>query len=189
MESALLPSELLARPSFLQVSTLEPRKGYAQLLDAFDHLWLTGTDVNLVIVGRRGWMVSNLVRRIKHHPALNKKLFWFSHATDAELAALYNQSTGVVVASEAEGFGLSVVEGLWYKKPVIARDIPVFREIGDDNLVYFFGKDPEAIAEAVSSVLQSPAKFAAKTIKAISWSESFSEFSCLLKQFSSHFDK
>ena len=50
MESALLPSELLARPSFLQVSTLEPRKGYAQLLDAFDHLWLTGTDVNLVIV-------------------------------------------------------------------------------------------------------------------------------------------
>ena len=184
-----LPAELTQRPVFLQVSTLEPRKGYAQLVSAFEKLWSEGVDVNLVIVGRRGWMVNDLVRRLKRHPELNHRLFWFAHATDDELAALYDTAAGVIVASEAEGFGLSVVEGLWHQRPVIARDIPVFREVGGESLHYFSGKAPEALAEAVRGVLRETGKPVSQTVVPLSWSESFGAFARLVHQFSSPSDK
>ena len=179
-----LPAQITACPFFLQVSTLEPRKGYEQLLSSFDVLWASGLDVNLVIVGRRGWMMSKFVRRLKNHPALNKNLFWFARASDDELRSLYKQATGVVVASEAEGFGLSVAEGLWHGKPVIARDIPVFREIGNDGLIYFSGKSPEAIANAVRIVLNRDPALSITKPRTLTWSESFANFAKLLKKFS-----
>lgn len=184
-----LSSKLTARPLFLQVSTLEPRKGYAQLLSTFETLWSSGADVNLAIVGRKGWLVADLVRRIKKHPELNRRLFWFSYATDAELTALYKNATAVVVASEAEGFGLSVVEGLWHGRPVIVRDIPVFREVGGDSLTYFSGNSPEAIADAVRSVLKHPKSGSIATLKTMTWAESFSAFTDVLHQFSSNLKK
>ena len=49
-----------ARPTFLMVGTLEPRKGHVQTLDAFEQLWQSGDDINLVIVGKQGWMVEEL---------------------------------------------------------------------------------------------------------------------------------
>ena len=179
-----LPAQITAQPFFLQVSTLEPRKGYEQLLSSFDALWASGVKVNLVIVGRRGWMMSKFVRRLKNHPALNKNLFWFAGASDDELLSLYKMATGVVVASEAEGFGLSVAEGLWHGKPVIARDIPVFREIGSDGLIYFSGKSPEAIANAVRIVLHSGPSKSISQPKTLTWTESFANFAQLLQKFS-----
>ena len=179
-----LPAQITARPFFLQVSTLEPRKGYEQLLSSFEVLWASGVEVNLVIVGRRGWMMSKFVRRMKNHPALNKNLFWFAGASDDELLSLYKLATGVVVASEAEGFGLSVAEGLWHGKPVIARDIPVFREIGNEGLIYFSGMSSEAIANAVRIVLhRDPSKSIFKP-KTLTWAESFANFAQLLQKFS-----
>lgn len=165
-------------------SFLEPRKGYEQLLSSFEVLWASGVEVNLVIVGRRGWMMSKFVRRMKNHPALNKNLFWFAGASDDELLSLYKLATGVVVASEAEGFGLSVAEGLWHGKPVIARDIPVFREIGNEGLIYFSGMSSEAIANAVRIVLhRDPSKSIFKP-KTLTWAESFANFAQLLQKFS-----
>ena len=120
------------------------------------------------------------------HPELNRRLFWFSYATDAELVALYKHATAVVVASEAEGFGLSVVEGLWHGRPVIARDIPVFREVGGDSLTYFIGNSPETIAVAVRSVLKHPKSGSFATLRTMTWTESFSAFADVLHKFSSN---
>lgn len=50
---------LRQRVSFLMVGTLEPRKGHQQVLDAFELLWDSGIDVNLVVVGKVGWMSEN----------------------------------------------------------------------------------------------------------------------------------
>lgn len=186
---AKLNPELTARPTFLQVSTLEPRKGHDQLLSAFEALWATGEKVNLIFVGRKGWMVNSLVRRIKRHPELNHRLFWFPHASDAELAALYDQATAVVVASEAEGFGLSVVEGLWHSRPVIARDIPVFREVGGNSPTYFSGNTPEVIVKAVQTVLKCPQSTPVQAPKTLSWATSFADFAQLLHKFSSQSGK
>ena len=60
-------AQLGQKPTFLMVGTIEPRKGHAQTLDAFEMLWRQGTEVNLAIVGKEGWDVDPLVRRLREH--------------------------------------------------------------------------------------------------------------------------
>ena len=85
--------ELASRPTFLTVGTIEPRKGHAQVLDAFELLWKEGVDANLVIVGKQGWMVEALAKRLRSHPERNKCLFWLEGISDEYLENLYAAST------------------------------------------------------------------------------------------------
>lgn len=137
MKHDWLPAPLKKDLYYMQVSTVEPRKGYSDLLAAFEKLWKNGISAALVIVGKKGWMVEELSERIEKHPQKGKLLFWFQNASDEELQSLYHGARAIVFASEAEGFGLAAMEGLYYGKPVIVRDIPVFREIGGNDLTYF----------------------------------------------------
>ena len=171
-------NQLQDRPFFLQVSTIEPRKGHAQLLDAFDLLWKDGIDLSLVFVGRRGWLVRALCRRISRHPELNRRLFWFSGLSDAALNALYDRAQCVVVASEAEGYGLSVVEGANHQKPLLVRDIPAFREVAPQGAHFFTGLKPEALADAVRRVqaLIREDRIPSYSLRPQPWAQSFSDF-------------
>lgn len=139
--------------SFLMVGTLEPRKGHAQVLDAFEQLWRSGQGVNLVIVGKQGWLVDELVQRLRSHPELNKRLFWLEGISDEYLEKVYTASTCLVAASYGEGFGLPLIEAAQHKLPIIARDIPVFREVAGDYAFYFSGQEPSDIATAIKTWL------------------------------------
>ena len=125
------------RPSALMVGTLEPRKGHLDVLAAFDVLWQRNAELNLVIVGRPGWKTEELQAMLHRHPQCGKRLFWLDDATDAALTALYDESTGVIMASHAEGYGLPLLEALGRNKPVLARDIPIFRMHESWGLEYF----------------------------------------------------
>lgn len=140
-------------PTFLMVGTLEPRKGHAQTLAAFEILWAQGIVVNLVIVGKQGWLVEQLVRKLRQHPKLNQHLFWLEGISDEYLEKIYAASTCLIAASEGEGFGLPLIEAAQHKLPIIARDIPVFREVAGGHAFYFAGESPEAITTAVSTWL------------------------------------
>jgi glycosyltransferase involved in cell wall biosynthesis len=142
-------AELNARPSFLMVGTLEPRKGHKQTLAAFDQLWAEGLDANLVIVGKQGWKVEELVETMRHHPVKGKRLFWLEGISDEYLEKVYSASTCLIAASEGEGFGLPLIEAAQHKLPVIARDIPVFHEVADEHVFYFNGKEPADLAKTV----------------------------------------
>jgi len=128
---------LAEKPFVLMVGTLEPRKGHAQIVEIFNQLWLQSVDVRLVIVGKSGWKTEDLQDQLKHHPFVDSMLFWLDNVTDEFLGVLYKACNGVLLASKAEGFGLPLIEAMHYKKPVLARDIPVFREVGKDNVDYF----------------------------------------------------
>lgn len=144
---------LQQRPSFLAVSTLEPRKAQAQILDAVEHLWAQGHDVNLVLVGQQGWKVEPLVERITSHPELGKRLFWLKGISDEYLERVYQASTCLVAASINEGFGLPLIEAARHGIPVIARDIPVFREVAGDAAYYFHAEDGVQLATALNDWL------------------------------------
>jgi len=146
-------SQLCIRPSFLMVGTLEPRKGHAQVLDAFEHLWCSGQDINLVIVGKQGWMVEELVSRLRKHPELNNRLFLLGGISDEYLEKVYAVSTCLIAASFGEGFGLPLIEAAQHKLPIIVRDIPVFREVAGEHAYYFDGNTPEALAQAIEAWL------------------------------------
>ncbi|MDL9999601.1 glycosyltransferase [Variovorax sp. J22P240] len=142
---------LRARPSFLMVGTVEPRKGHAQTLDAFELLWAQGADINLVIVGKQGWLVDELAERLRRHPESGRRLFWLESTSDEYLGRIYGASTCLIAASEGEGFGLPLIEAARHKIPIIARDLAVFKEVAGQNAHYFHGISAQALAEAIQS--------------------------------------
>jgi glycosyltransferase involved in cell wall biosynthesis len=130
-------------PTALMVGTLEPRKGHADVLAAFDCLWRNGHQANLVIVGREGWKNEALQKTLREHPMVGRHLFWLRDASDEALLRLYESCDGVIAASLAEGFGLPLLEALGHGIPVLAREIPVFR-LHEHRGVSYFPVDVEA---------------------------------------------
>lgn len=140
--------------NILMVGTIEPRKGHAQALAAFEQLWQQGIDINLVIVGRPGWLVEKLVARIANHPERGRRLFWFDKADDALLLETYRQASALLMPSEGEGYGLPLIEAARHGVPLIARDLPVFREVAGEHAHYFSGYDPGSLSTAIQSWLK-----------------------------------
>lgn len=130
-------------PFWLMVGTLEPRKGHADILAAFTALWSQGAGNRLVLVGRMGWRVDGLRDAIQAHPEYGGKLLWFDDVDDLELGHIYQACSGVIIASHAEGFGLPLIEALGHDKPVLARDLPIFR-IHEELGVHYFPVDADA---------------------------------------------
>lgn len=142
------------KTSFLIVGTLEPRKGHSQTLAAFEQLWAEDIDANLVIVGKQGWKVDKLADKLRNHPELGKRLFWMEGISDEYLEQIYAESSCLIAASEGEGFGLPLIEAAQDKLPIIARDIPVFREVAGEHAFYFDGKEPSELAAAIQDWLK-----------------------------------
>jgi glycosyltransferase involved in cell wall biosynthesis len=149
--------------TFLMVGTIEPRKGHLQVLEAFDQLWNSGVEVNLVIVGREGWVqlpaserlqIAKTTRAIKEHPELDKHLFWLEDAGDERLEQLYSASSCLIAASYGEGFGLPLIEAAQHHLPILARDIPVFREVAGSHACFFDGESADSLAEAIRDWLR-----------------------------------
>jgi len=170
-----------ALPGFvvLAVGTLEPRKNYEVLLDAMDKL-SPAQSVSLLIVGKVGWSCQGVVQRIAQHPLRGTRIFHFDDADDGELLAAYRRADCLVCASWAEGFGLPVVEGLFHGLPVIASDIAVFREIGEDHCRYFPAGDASGLAQQILAVAReqpkrAPARADIDTL-CPSWLESTRQF-------------
>jgi glycosyltransferase involved in cell wall biosynthesis len=125
------------RPTALMVGTIEPRKGHAQVLDAFEQIWLEGMNVNLLIVGKPGWKTEAFQKRLLNHPRLMNNLFWLNDVTDEFLEKIYAVCYGLILAAEGEGFGLPLVEALNVGKPILARNIPVYQENATDSVCFF----------------------------------------------------
>jgi len=165
-----------SRPTFLMVGTLEPRKGHAQALAAFEQLWSEGTRVNLVIVGKKGWLIEQFAEELRRHEKYGECLIWLDGISDEFLQEIYHSSTCLILASEGEGFGLPLIEAAQYGLPLIARDIPVLREVAGDHAYYFTNdKAPDTLANAVREwlVLHRAGKNPrSDTMRYLSWKES-----------------
>ena len=140
---------LQSRPTFLSVGTIEPRKSHHVTVEAFEHLWASGQDVNLVLVGKQGWLVDDLIAKLQTHPRRGTQLFWLSGVSDEYLARIYQSADCLVTASVGEGFGLPLIEAAQHNIPIIARDLPVFREVAGDHATYFSG-GADALATTIN---------------------------------------
>jgi hypothetical protein len=163
------------------VSTVEPRKGYPQVLAAFERLWEQGLDAQLVIVGKTGWLMDDWIAKIKNHPLKNIKWFWSERVTDEELDQLYRTSTALISASVDEGFGLPLIEAGQYGLPIILRDIEIYREVVGDHGFYFIGFEPEDLADAILVWLDRYRNGdvpSSRGIDVITWKESASQLIC-----------
>ncbi|QJP73672.1 glycosyltransferase family 4 protein [Burkholderia glumae] len=172
-------------PRILMVGTIEPRKGHALVIDAFERLWRDGCQASLSIVGRAGWAVEALTARLAAHPESGKRLHWLAGAGDAELARLYESSDGLILASEGEGFGLPIIEAAAQRLPLLLRDLPVFREIAGDHASYFSSVTAAELAPRLQQWLEAIAAGTAPdsgAIKTLSWHESAIQLKSLISR-------
>ena len=169
---------IAARTSFLMVGTVEPRKGHTVALDAFETLWAEGLNINLVIVGKQGWMVEELAERMRKHPEQGQRLIWVEKASDEYLELVYSASPCLITASEGEGFGLPLIEGAQRGLSLITRDLPVFREVCGDCALYFSG-GAQALADAVRQWLahaQEGTQIRSEDLHYLNWRQSAQRF-------------
>ena len=162
-------------PVVLMVGTLEPRKAYAQALDAMERLWQRGSKARLCIVGRVGWDVRSIQARLAQHAEKGRRLLHLQEASDAELAHCYRNSSGLLYASMGEGFGLPLVEAAHFGLPLLVRDLAVFREVCGASATYFADDRASPLAAALDAFLAGVADgsvTASRSVRAHSWSES-----------------
>lgn len=168
----------VAPETILMVGTIEPRKGHAQALKAMEILWQAESQVQLIIVGKQGWMVEELAERLRTHREIGKRLFWLDKVEDKELQYLYQNCSVLLIASEGEGFGLPLVEAAQYGLPILARDLPVFHEVAGHYASYFSGMTGERLALAIQHWFTRRAQGevpGTKEMPRLSWAESTSQ--------------
>jgi glycosyltransferase involved in cell wall biosynthesis len=133
----------------LVVGTLEPRKNQALVVEAFDRLRHRHEDLGLVIVGRQGWMVDELVERIRSHPEFGRRLLWPDGVDDGQLAWLYRRAFLTVAASRYEGLGVPVMEALHHGCATIASTGGALAEAGDGRVETIDPDDVDGLVVAI----------------------------------------
>lgn len=120
------------RATFVCVSTIEHRKNHMLLLDVWQRLIAAYGEAapRLVLIGRWGVGGQAVRQRYRSDPQLHRFVTIHSHCTDAEIARHLGGACALLAPSKAEGFGLPVAEALRLGVPVIASDLPAFREAG-----------------------------------------------------------
>lgn len=188
-EAASVLAQLERHPSILMVGTLEPRKGYRQVLEAFNLLWQRGIKINLVLVGREGWTdlpddqrrdLPELMACLKTHPEQGRHLFWLNGISDEYLERLYQVCDGLLAASWDEGFGLPLIEAAQHQLPILARDIPVFREVAGAFACYFHAEQPKPLADAILDWLEAKFQPASSDLPWLTWHDSATRLKTLL---------
>lgn len=155
-DKALAALKLPPEPFWLAVGTIEPRKNYPLLLDAYARVRATRPDLPpLYIAGQAGWKESSLEPRIRAL-GLDDHVRCLGFVSDEQLAALYRHCLALIFPTHYEGFGLPVIEALACGAAVIASRVASVPEVvGDAGLLFTPGSEDE-LAEAMTSMLTEP---------------------------------
>jgi glycosyltransferase involved in cell wall biosynthesis len=176
----------LALPSaigrfLLVVGTLEPRKNQRIVLDAFDRLAGSFPDLGLVLVGKEGWMVDELVDRVRTHPEHGRRLQWLGGVDDDQLGWLYEEAYLCIAPSLYEGFGVPVTEALGHGCATIVSTGGAQPEAAGGAAELFEPTDVEGLTRLIERHLTDPshherALAAARAHEAPTWAQTTGAF-------------
>jgi len=140
----------------LAVSTIEPRKNYTTLIEAYYKYYLSETQepYNLIIVGRRGWESKKFYQRLEELQQKTGTIILLDGVQDEQLYSLYQNSAFFCMPSLYEGFGIPVLEALCFQKKVIVSDIPCFREIAQGYGTFLPPQDIDQWATTITKFVE-----------------------------------
>lgn len=117
----------LTEPPLLAVGTVQPRKNYDRLIGAYASLPAEGAPP-LVIVGRPGWEFEETMA-LPAQLGVEDRVRFAGHLSENDVGELMRASVALCAVSTGEGFGLPLVEAMYSGLPILASDIPPFREV------------------------------------------------------------
>ena len=167
-----LPSlqTLPSSPWLAHIGSCIPRKRMDVLLDVVAQVRIKQPDLKLVKVGG-DWTTQQSDQIAKL--GLESAIVHLKNLDRVELATVYRGASLVLVPSDAEGFGLPVIEALACGAIVMASDIPVLREAGGTAAMYAPVADVSAWAEMVQSLMASPTLACPRELR-LAWASQFS---------------
>ena len=142
-----LPKEFI-----LTVGHLEARKDYPTLIEAVAILKRMGHKLPLVIVGNDNGELQK-INSLIHSKNLSEEIILLSGIISEDLCGLYQLCTLFVFPSRYEGFGIPVLEAMASGTPIILSDIPVFKEITENQLIYFPVGNSESLANEIINLI------------------------------------
>jgi glycosyltransferase involved in cell wall biosynthesis len=155
-----LPDGLMPGRFVLMVSTIEPRKGHRLLYNVWRRLITAGViqskEFKLVFVGRRGWMVDDLLQQIRSDEVVSGKIVIMNNVNDDLLKALYEQAAFCVYPSHYEGYGLPICEAFSHGKAVLASTGGALPELTQGLSPCLDPKDEEAWYRSIKEWIENP---------------------------------
>jgi glycosyltransferase involved in cell wall biosynthesis len=137
------------KPYLLSVGTLQPRKNYVRLIQAFVRS-SASVDKQLLIAGGRGWLYQDILAEADKHESVHLLGF----VEDRDLPALYRQATLFVFPSLYEGFGLPVLEAMSCGVPVVCSQTSSLPEVAGDAALLVEPLDLAMLEEGLTRALE-----------------------------------
>lgn len=142
----------------LFVGTIEPRKNLQTLVLAFaEVLRASGRNTQLVIAGKRGWLMDDFFSSVRMS-GLEDRICFTGYLPDDDLCALYSSCSVFAYPSLYEGFGLPPLEAMACGAPVVTSNIPVIKEAVGEAAVLIDPNSVHELAQAILNVLEEPGK-------------------------------
>ncbi len=139
----------------LCVSTVEPRKNHLKLLEAWIRLVEKEESLpQLVLVGNRYSGFEDLAELVSQVCKEEEGVVWLEGVSDEDLETLYARCRFTVFPSIAEGFGLPILESLWYGSPCLCANFGAMEEVArDGGCVRVDMRDVDAIERGIRSMV------------------------------------
>ena len=134
---------------FLCLSTIEPRKNIQLLIKAYSRI-CESIDYDLVLVGRKGWLMDNLFSNLSEK--VKEKIVFTGFVDDEDLPSIYGNASWFVFPSLYEGFGIPPLEAMATGTPVLSSNSTAMPEILGDVAFYFENNDVESLIEKLQMI-------------------------------------
>jgi glycosyltransferase involved in cell wall biosynthesis len=179
----------MAAPYFVFVSTIEPRKNHLMILKIWQRLAVQLGDKapHLVIIGQRGWDYGAVVELLEDS-TLKPLVTEIPACTDPEMVNYLQHARALLFPSFTEGFGMPVVEALAVGLPVIASDLPVFKEFAGAIPSYIDIHDEALWTATIADYAKADSLLRAEQLTRMenyappSWAAHFSQVDALLER-------
>ena len=173
----------------LFVGTLEPRKNQSAVLEAFESISHKHQEVNLIFIGKKGWMINDVTDKIINHPLFNKRIFWLLDVDDSTLLEFYKNAFLVTYLSKYEGYGLPIAESLKYSNITITSKNSSMYEVGRDFADYVQYNSLNELSGLLSLYLEDSLLYESKktyiknNFQATSWLQFYNSLDDIFRNF------